>query len=856
MSFGFSLGDFFAVGEFAWKVYKSCKGAGSAFTEVQNEVLGLHTALRELHDETENPDSIFNRTGAGKRNELGTLVRNCMGVLKDLNKLLIKYKSLGTSSKRTWDRVKFGAENLQEIRDRLLSHTSSLTLFLTTLGTGSLGRIEKKLDELIADVRAGRRERTILTIAGEDGDDDSETQWNILKSDLADEGVPRSDIERHKHWIKAKLTELVENGDLEEQESLESLNAKGLDQVETLPPGTRGKDEKHISRTSNTEAGAQKKSTILSEKGSSSNYKPPMVENEDEDEQAYEDSEDSEEPVPKDFVTSASSIPSPTKTPLESLGKLHSKKSQQSDDEPEELDSGGHNNRTNTPEAPGNHVNGYEEYEDDLISDVSDDDTDTILPSDSTSQFNQPQPSNYEWPSTHLARDRSPSPLYSAENGRTTDTSRSRLKSHHRVPQPTRYIIDNGRTVPIRVSKNPDSEPEPTRYIIDQGRTVPVRVFRDSYSEPEESYSVDQQSPKSSRDQPADREPLYLQAKRRSNYLHKAQGSERSQMDRQNAYPTNQQYSTFPGPPRESSECDRRYNTPGQNPAHSSYPKVPYAQSPEYPERSYFANPHRDKYDNYSNGFAAPTESNTYQPPPELKRGQGGGEGGFSFASPEKIFSDFMRGLDHDDINEFYSKNSNGSNREFTTNGVEPEVTTVERPLKISLEEMFTGVNKKMKITRKTIDELGGMSSSQERILELDIKPGLKKGSKVKFKGVGDQERDGRRSDLHFIIEEKPHPLFTRKSDDIHMDLRVNLFDSLFGIQQTLTTIAGKQINFERTGITPPGTSEIFAGHGMPNSKKPNERGDFVVTINIEYPTHLSEFQKRLLRKALLDERN
>jgi hypothetical protein len=57
-----------------------------------------------------------------------------------------------------------------------------------------------------------------------------------------------------------------------------------------------------------------------------------------------------------------------------------------------------------------------------------------------------------------------------------------------------------------------------------------------------------------------------------------------------------------------------------------------------------------------------------------------------------------------------------------------------------------------MKIKRKTFDETGKRVQS-DQILEVPIKPGLKKGSKIKFNGVGDQVEGGRQ-DLHFIVEE------------------------------------------------------------------------------------------------------
>jgi hypothetical protein len=205
-------------------------------------VIALHTAIKELEDEIENPDSILNRTGASKKSELGLLVKNCVSVLQQLNQLLIKYKSLGTRSKRTWDRVRFGTENLQEIRDKLMVHTSSLTLFLTTLGTGSLGRIEKKLDELIADVRAGRRADTVLSMADNE-EDEAEEQWNLWKGELIEEGLSKTELEEHKHWILAKLLERMENDGLEEPPvdgETVSTSAKGKapEQSASPPPAS------------------------------------------------------------------------------------------------------------------------------------------------------------------------------------------------------------------------------------------------------------------------------------------------------------------------------------------------------------------------------------------------------------------------------------------------------------------------------------------------------------------------------------------------------------------------------------------------------------------------------------------
>ena len=155
----------------------------------------------------------------------------------------------------------------------------------------------------------------------------------------------------------------------------------------------------------------------------------------------------------------------------------------------------------------------------------------------------------------------------------------------------------------------------------------------------------------------------------------------------------------------------------------------------------------------------------------------GGGGSGFNFSNPESIFSEFVRGggagmgLDEDEGFGFGGfggvggmPGMSGSSRtprgakpgRFDSGGRRtpaPEVTVVEKPLPVSLEELFSGTTKKMKIKRKTYDQATGKQSTQDRILEVPIKKGLKAGSKIKFSDVGDQVEGGTQ-DLHFIIQE------------------------------------------------------------------------------------------------------
>ncbi|PGH08586.1 hypothetical protein GX51_01105 [Blastomyces parvus] len=241
----------------------------------------------------------------------------------------------------------------------------------------------------------------------------------------------------------------------------------------------------------------------------------------------------------------------------------------------------------------------------------------------------------------------------------------------------------------------------------------------------------------------------------------------------------------------------------------------------------------------------------------------GGGAGGFHFSNPEDIFSNFARsggaGMEDDDLFSILGGLGGGARgagprRKGAANGARraptPEVTTVERPLPLSLEELFTGVHKRMKIKRKTFDERTGKRSVEDKILEFDVKPGLKAGSKIKYAGVGDQEEGGTQ-DLHFIITEKEHPTFKRDGDDLITTIDISLKEALTGWNRTVTTIDGKQLRVSGAGPTQPGFEEKFPSLGMPKSKFPGQRGDMIVKVQVKFPTTLTASQKSKLKEIL-----
>jgi len=95
----------------------------------------------------------------------------------------------------------------------------------------------------------------------------------------------------------------------------------------------------------------------------------------------------------------------------------------------------------------------------------------------------------------------------------------------------------------------------------------------------------------------------------------------------------------------------------------------------------------------------------------------------------------------------------------------------------VSLEDLVTGVTRKMKITRQVLNADGRTTRAEEKLLTIDVKPGWKAGTKVTFAREGDQAPNTIAADVVFVIQDKPHPVFTRDCADIKYRAKVSLRD-------------------------------------------------------------------------------
>lgn len=153
-------------------------------------------------------------------------------------------------------------------------------------------------------------------------------------------------------------------------------------------------------------------------------------------------------------------------------------------------------------------------------------------------------------------------------------------------------------------------------------------------------------------------------------------------------------------------------------------------------------------------------------------------------------------------------------------------------------------------MTRKRIGS-DGKVRSEPKILEIKIKPGWKAGTSITFPKEGDEAPGVIPADLVFVIGEKPHAHFKRRGNDLVYTARISLLQALTDCTISVPTLDGRSLPMACNVVVSPGYRMSKRGEGMPLSKSPSSKGDLIVEFDVQYPSHLSEAQKGLLRRAL-----
>lgn len=64
---------------------------------------------------------------------------------------------------------------------------------------------------------------------------------------------------------------------------------------------------------------------------------------------------------------------------------------------------------------------------------------------------------------------------------------------------------------------------------------------------------------------------------------------------------------------------------------------------------------------------------------------------------------------------------------------------------------------------------------NEERILEIEVEPGMTNGQETKFVAEGEPHMDGEPGDLIIRIKTAPHSKFERRGDDLYTNVTISL---------------------------------------------------------------------------------
>jgi molecular chaperone DnaJ len=282
----------------------------------------------------------------------------------------------------------------------------------------------------------------------------------------------------------------------------------------------------------------------------------------------------------------------------------------------------------------------------------------------------------------------------------------------------------------------------------------------------------------------------------------------------------------------------------------------------------------------------------------------GGPGGGFQSMDMDEILRRF--GFDTDDIfGEFFGGGRRGGSRGGRPRGERGSNLRIK--VKMTLEEIATGVNKKIKVRKQvacgTCNGSGARDASSvetcstcrgagavnqvrqtpfgvmqtavtcptcngagqtikspctvckgdgrvlgEETIDVDIPAGVHEGIQLSVSGRGNAgSKGGPAGDLLIAIEETPHDELTREGNNIVYELYLNFADAALGSKVDVPTLDG------RARITiPAGTQagKVFRlkDKGLP-ALQSYGRGDQLVHVNVWTPKKLNDEERRLLEK-------
>ncbi|KAJ2942906.1 hypothetical protein O0L34_g15095 [Tuta absoluta] len=185
--------------------------------------------------------------------------------------------------------------------------------------------------------------------------------------------------------------------------------------------------------------------------------------------------------------------------------------------------------------------------------------------------------------------------------------------------------------------------------------------------------------------------------------------------------------------------------------------------------------------------------------------------------------------------------------------GYKEKDETIVRPLSLSLEEVYKGGLKKMKIQRLVFtDETCTELKLREKVLSIPIQPGIYPNTEMRFKEEGDQGPTRIPADVIFVTEDRPHETYIRSGLSDLLTVRdITLKEAMCGFMITLKTLDDRTLRIKIDEIVSPTFEKVIEDEGLPVPACPTKaKGNLIIRFNVGFPTYLTKKAKKAFNDA------
>jgi molecular chaperone DnaJ len=136
-------------------------------------------------------------------------------------------------------------------------------------------------------------------------------------------------------------------------------------------------------------------------------------------------------------------------------------------------------------------------------------------------------------------------------------------------------------------------------------------------------------------------------------------------------------------------------------------------------------------------------------------------------------------------------------------------------------------------------------SGGRAQNISARVPAGVNHGAKIRVKGKGADGEAGP-GDLFILLDVKPHPIFSRKGENLLLTLPVTFAEATIGADIKVPTLAGDDVTVRLAAGTPTGRVLRVKGRGI---TKGSSVGDLLVTIEVQVPRRIEGEALEALKK-------